>query len=74
MSVYSTKTGWRFDFLLNGKRYTGSGFKTKRETRREEEQKRLELEHSRIPRVTATAALSGEIPVAKAFIPGSSMT
>jgi len=44
MSVYSTATGWRYDFTLKGKRYTGSGLKTKKEAKRKEEARRREIE------------------------------
>lgn len=44
MSVYSNKTGtWRYDFTLNKERYTGSGFKTKREARKAEAARREEV-------------------------------
>lgn len=44
MSVYSTPTGWRYDFTLNGKRYTQSGIKTKQEAKEREVDKRREIE------------------------------
>ena len=50
MSVYSTKKGWRYDFTLNRRRYTGAWFKTKREAKRKEEKRReLLLTQSSIP-------------------------
>jgi len=35
--------GWRYDFTLKGKRYTETWFKTKKEARKAEEEKRKEL-------------------------------
>ncbi|MGB6970552.1 MAG: site-specific integrase [Desulfobulbales bacterium] len=44
MSCYFIKgKGWRYDFTLNGKRYTETWFKTKKEARKAEEEKRKEL-------------------------------
>jgi integrase len=44
MSVYFQKgRGWKSDFILNGKRYTSRYFKTKREAKRAELQKRTEI-------------------------------
>ncbi len=44
MSVYSTKgKGWRYDFKLNGRRYTGAWFKTKRKATESEEERRKEV-------------------------------
>jgi hypothetical protein len=46
MSVYSVKgKGWRYDFTLNGKRYTEAWFTTKREARQAEAKKREEVLH-----------------------------
>lgn len=45
MSVYSNKTkGWRYDFILKGKRYSAAGFKTKRDAVRAEAKKREEID------------------------------
>jgi len=44
MSVYFVKNkGWRYDFTLNGQRYTATWFKTKREAVRAESAKRADL-------------------------------
>ncbi len=44
MSCYLIKgKGWRYDFTLNGKRYTATWYKTKKEVKRAEAQKREEL-------------------------------
>jgi len=44
MSTYSKKgKGWRYDFLLNGVRYTQAWFKTKREAKQAETDKRKEV-------------------------------
>jgi len=44
MSQYLTKKkGWRFDFILKGTRHTGQWFKTKREAKKAEEEKRKEV-------------------------------
>lgn len=44
MSVYSQKgRGWKYDFILQGKRYTSRYFKTKKEARQAEIQKREEV-------------------------------
>ena len=41
MSVYFIKKkGWRYDFTLNQRRYTGAWFKTKREAKRKEARRR----------------------------------
>ncbi len=46
MSVYSKKgRGWRYDFTLNGARYTEAWFKTKREASLAEAKKREELKN-----------------------------
>ena len=43
MSVYSVKgKGWRYDFTLNGARYTETWFATKKECRQAEAQRREE--------------------------------
>lgn len=48
MSVYSDKDkGWRYDFILNGQRYSGAGYKTKRDARLAEAQRREEIEKKR---------------------------
>ena len=44
MSCYLIKgKGWRYDFTLNGKRHTETWFKTKKEARKAEAEKRKEL-------------------------------
>jgi len=44
MSVYFVKNkGWRYDFMVNGMRYTQAWFKTKKEAKEEEQNKRQEL-------------------------------
>jgi len=43
MSVYSARKGWRYDFTLNGTRYTGAGFETKRDAKQAEAKRREEL-------------------------------
>jgi integrase len=44
MSCYFIRgKGWRYDFTLNGKRHTETWFKTKKEARKAEEEKRQEL-------------------------------
>ncbi len=44
MSVYSIKgKGWRYDFMLNGVRYTHAWYKTKREAKQAETNKRKEV-------------------------------
>ena len=41
MSVYSVKNrGWRYDFIIQGLRYTEAGYKTKREAKQAEAQKK----------------------------------
>lgn len=46
MSVYFRKNkGWRYDFTLKGIRHNKSGFKTKREAKQAEAQKRQELDN-----------------------------
>ena len=48
MSVYSMKDrGWRYDFRLKGRRYTRTGFKTKREAKQAEAERRKELTEAR---------------------------
>ncbi len=44
MSTYSKKgKGWRYDFTLNGVRYTQAWYKTKREAKQAETDKRKEV-------------------------------
>jgi len=44
MSVYSVKAkGWRYDFTLNGTRHTRGWFKTKKEARKAENERREEI-------------------------------
>lgn len=44
MSVYSVKKkGWRYDFVLNGKRYSDQWFKTKKEGQKAEAKRREEV-------------------------------
>jgi len=44
MSIYSIKgKGWRYDFMLNGVRYTHAWYKTKREAKQAETDKRKEV-------------------------------
>lgn len=44
MSVYFVeRKGWRYDFMLKGERHTKAWFKTKREAREAEQEKRSEL-------------------------------
>jgi integrase len=46
MSVYSVKAkGWRYDFTLNGTRHTEAWFKTKKEARQAEAERREELKN-----------------------------
>lgn len=46
MSVYSIKgKGWRYDFILNGTRYTETWFKTKTKAKQAENQRREELKN-----------------------------
>jgi len=46
MSVYSVKgRGWRYDFTLNGNRYTEAWFPTKRQAKEAEAKKREELKN-----------------------------
>ena len=46
MSVYLIKgKGWRYDFILNGTRYSEAGFKTKREARQAESKRREEIKN-----------------------------
>ena len=47
MSIYFKKgTGWRYDFILQGNRYTKAWFKTKAEARQAEAKKREETKES----------------------------
>jgi integrase len=63
MSVYSVKkSGWRYDFILNGIRYTEAGFKTKRRAKHAEANRREELKHPK-PQTEETAT-----PTAMAFL------
>jgi len=44
MSTYFIKgKGWRYDFMLNGVRYTQAGFETKTQAKRAEAEKRKEV-------------------------------
>jgi integrase len=44
MSVYSIKgKGWRFDFTMEGKRYTGAWYRTKKQARDAEHERRREV-------------------------------
>jgi hypothetical protein len=46
MSVYLVKgRTWRYDFVLNGIRYTEGGFKTKREAKQAEATRREEIKN-----------------------------
>ena len=56
MSVYSAKKkGWRYDFTLNGDRYTEAGFKTKSAAKQAEAHKREEISNPKPqPEITAT--------------------
>jgi integrase len=47
MTSYKAGKVWRFDFMKNGKRHTGSGFKTKTEANEAEAKKRKELKQAR---------------------------
>ncbi len=54
MSIYSKKgKGWRYDFTLNGNRYTEAWFKTKREANLAEAKKREEIENP-LPPISKT--------------------
>jgi len=45
MSVYLDKAkGWRYDFILNGKRFSAAGFETKTKARQAEAKRREEVE------------------------------
>ena len=59
MSVYFIKKkGWRYDFTLNQRRYTGAWFKTKREAKRKEARRReLLLTQRSIPTDTDFSVL-----------------
>jgi integrase len=53
MSVYFIRRrGWRFDFTLNGIRYTGAWFKTKAEAKNAESKKREEVKKPKIKEET----------------------
>jgi integrase len=55
MSAYFVKAkGWRYDFTLNGTRYTGSWFKTKTEAKDAESEKREEVRNPKIEEKTPT--------------------
>ncbi len=61
MSVYSVKgKGWRFDFTLKGERYTGAWFKTKREAKQAEAERRKEArERTSAPQAEQTPTDTG---------------
>lgn len=46
--------GWRYDFTLNGNRYTKSWFKTEKEANKAEARKREEIENPTLPMAAAT--------------------
>ncbi len=53
MSIFLTKSGkWRFNFNMNGQRYSKAGFKTKKEARKAEAILREELENP--PKIVET--------------------
>lgn len=55
MSVYSTRgKGWRYDFILNAKRYAAAGFKTKREAKQAEAMRREEIKNPKTPEAETT--------------------
>lgn len=55
MSVYSiTGKGWRYDFILNQKRYTEAWFATKKEAKQAEAQKREEVMNPKPEMATPT--------------------
>lgn len=62
MPLYKTVNGWRYEFQLNGVRYTKSGFKTKREatTHREKERKRIKKELKEAPADTAFKEIANQ--------------
>jgi len=52
MSVYSVKgKGWRYDFILKGKRYASSFFKTKAEAREAEVKRKEEILNPQPPQI-----------------------
>jgi len=57
MSVYSTKKGWRVDFIFEGRRITKGHFNTKRKAQAWEGQRRKELEAEKKRTPTDTAFL-----------------
>ncbi len=53
MSLYFVKgKGWRYDFTLNGNRYTKTWFKTKREAKQAEAEKRKGVENPELHLIT----------------------
>jgi len=55
MSVYLVKgKGWRYDFTLNGQRYTQTWFRTKRQAMQEEQKRREELTTEQAESLTPT--------------------
>ena len=55
MSAYFTKgKGWRYDFTLEGVRYTGTWFKTKTEAKKAETKRREEILSPKQETVTPT--------------------
>lgn len=61
MTLYKTTNGWRYEFQLDGRRHTGSGFKTKREAVSHREEKKKELkEERRIPTDTDFLVVSNK--------------
>lgn len=61
MSTYSVKgKGWRYDFTLNGRRYTNAWYKTKREAIRAENERRKELQ--------GPEPMSAKIPIDMDFL------
>ena len=55
MSVYSIRgKGWRYDFTLNGERYTQAWFKTKRKAKMAESDRRKQVMEQRSQPKTPT--------------------
>ncbi|MFZ2631384.1 MAG: site-specific integrase [Desulfosalsimonadaceae bacterium] len=55
MSIYSVKEkGWRYDFTINGNRYTEAWFKTKTEAKQAEAKKREEVKNPKPQEKTPT--------------------
>ena len=55
MSIYFVKAkGWRYDFMLNGVRYTQAGFKTKTKAKQAAADKRKEISEPRRETQTST--------------------